>query len=158
MFSILREMLPTFCLKRLLELVKHHHAEMSVRSDPIVRDMLPPYVTKRGRNKPIYEQPAIASSSKSNANYPTDAAMLQMYPEQVEQYVKPLLVHLGMDDVLKSGNAWDSPPLECFKRVQADLHQDEEDLDACAEELPVDEGVAVGLDMDSGSEMEDGDV
>jgi hypothetical protein len=152
MFSILREMLPSFCLKRLLDLIKHHHAEMSVRSDPIVRSVLPPYVTKRGHNKSIYEQPTSSSVHSTNIAYPSDEAMLNLYSEQVEKFVKPLLVQLGMAELLKAGNAWDTAHLESFKEVQAALLGDEDDLDADAEELPVDHGV--GLHMDSGSDTD----
>jgi hypothetical protein len=59
-----------------------------------------------------------------------------------------------MAELLQRGNAWESPPLECFKNVQDALSHDEEDLDGGDEELPADADVAHRLHMDSGSEAE----
>jgi hypothetical protein len=155
-FSIMREMDEKFDLKRFLKLVQKFHAEMSMRVDSESRGVVPPYVTKRGHNKSIY-MPSTATHTPPN-QYPTDAAMLQLYKEEVEESVKPLLAQLGMDVLLKKAGQWDNPPLECLKQVQVDMHADEDDSDGDMESVAFDDDIGNMVDFDTDSSSDDGIV
>ena len=82
--------------KELINLVRRWHYQSGLLSDPEVE--LPRVFSNKGHSRDHYSPEASRKYVYAQSNYPTEAEMLTMYDELIEE-IRPILAALGIVDV-----------------------------------------------------------
>lgn len=108
----------------------------SLLADPKVKQVLPSLVSSKGYNRSNYSHDG-TSYVFPQPSYPSSARIRELYFEEYQSEVQPLLEMLGMQPALEKKGSWARPPLEDLVSAAATAAEEEIDFDLdgpCLEE------------------------